>query len=220
MQIRRGTPEDTGDWVSMLYSAGPGIYEFIYADRRRSAKQYIAYEYRSGMGFCGCRNVTVMAIGREVIATGCVYDGRTYWRLMAGSGLNMLRYFGPIDMWPAVLRSHHMDSVMRAPKRDELYLANFGVAPEHRGRGIGTRMLRHWLSGAVERGYRSMVLDVDDDNEEAQKLYLRLGFRIVRRKAFSGVRPGYEVPGTVEMELRLDSGDNQAFSVSTGRAFR
>lgn len=53
------------------------------------------------------------------------------------------------------------------------------TTPQHRGRGLGTLMLRHLLGAVVPR-HSAIVLSVRASNP-AQRLYQRLGFAEVTR---------------------------------------
>lgn len=50
------------------------------------------------------------------------------------------------------------------------------VAPAHRGRGIGDRLLRHVLDEARRIGLARVMLLTDPDNHRAQRFYEGLGF--------------------------------------------
>jgi GNAT superfamily N-acetyltransferase len=53
------------------------------------------------------------------------------------------------------------------------------VAPEHKGRGLGERVLRRSMAALAAQGERELVLFVTDGNEPAQRLYKHLGFLVV-----------------------------------------
>jgi GNAT superfamily N-acetyltransferase len=59
-------------------------------------------------------------------------------------------------------------------------IQNLGVAPGHRGRGLGTALLLKALAGFVAAGLGWARLEVTAQNDGAVRLYHRLGFR--RRK--------------------------------------
>lgn len=68
---------------------------------------------------------------------------------------------------------------------EEAHVTNLLVAPEHRRRGVATRLMSQLVRAAVVEGARHLTLEVQSNNEVARRLYSRLGLAPV------GVRPGY-----------------------------
>ena len=64
-----------------------------------------------------------------------------------------------------------------------LYLESLHVAPEARGRGVGTALIRRVAHYAREIGFRSMSVCIVKGNEGAGRLYARTG--AVHRKDFT-----------------------------------
>ena len=89
------------------------------------------------------------------------------------------------------------------------FIANVAVHPSFQGQGIARRLMEASLERIRSRGGRLVLLQVRTDNEPAQRLYRRLGFRrydtiveLVRRGPLPGrTRP--RVPG-----LRRLGGDD------------
>ena len=75
------------------------------------------------------------------------------------------------------------------------------TAPEHRGQGVGSRMLEHIIAIAREREYEKLLLETGamPEFEPARALYRRYGFE--PRGPFADYR---EDPNSVFMEKRLD----------------
>jgi ribosomal protein S18 acetylase RimI-like enzyme len=67
---------------------------------------------------------------------------------------------------------------MRGPLRG--YIQTVCVAAEHRGRGIGTDLVR-WAERRIRRDSPHVFLCVSSFNSGAQRLYERLGYRAVGR---------------------------------------
>ena len=63
---------------------------------------------------------------------------------------------------------------------DDIPEVSIGVAPAHRGRGIGGALLAALVEQARERGHRVISLSVEDGNR-ARSLYQRTGFVAVAR---------------------------------------
>jgi ribosomal-protein-alanine N-acetyltransferase len=74
---------------------------------------------------------------------------------------------------------------------DEAFVQTMAVARSYQGRGLGAVLLTDLLEEAARLGQRRTLLEVRADNEVAQRLYARHGFRKV------GVRRGY-YPGGMD----------------------
>jgi ribosomal-protein-alanine N-acetyltransferase len=68
---------------------------------------------------------------------------------------------------------------------DEAHVMTLGVRPDRQREGLGGRLLAELLAEADRRRIRRVMLEVAADNDAAQRLYVRSGFRPV------GVRKGY-----------------------------
>lgn len=64
----------------------------------------------------------------------------------------------------------------------EAELGDIAVSARHRGRGVGTALLRSVIEDARGRGVRRVFLEVREGNADAISLYRRFGFREVGRR--------------------------------------
>jgi putative acetyltransferase len=71
------------------------------------------------------------------------------------------------------------------------------VVPAARGRGIGLRLARHILAEARRLGYARLLLDTLPSMQEAQALYVSLGFKPTAAYRFN------PLPGAAYFELSL-----------------
>ena len=55
-------------------------------------------------------------------------------------------------------------------------LEDFVVLPKYRNDGVGLELLSYALNFAKQKGCKRITLLTDDDNEDAQRFYLRHGF--------------------------------------------
>ena len=88
----------------------------------------------------------------------------------------------PLVLWQ-LISSLVSASAQAGMKPDAIELTYIGVAPDQRGRGLGTKLLNAFIEISRSQGYRSVVLSVEKENSPAISLYESAGFRIVR--AFS-----------------------------------
>ncbi len=75
--------------------------------------------------------------------------------------------------------------------RDKLGLGaiqNLGIAPEHRGRGLGTSLMLRALAGFRQAGLHRAYLEVTAQNDAAIRLYRRLGFATIKT-VYKAVEP-------------------------------
>ena len=56
------------------------------------------------------------------------------------------------------------------------YIAMLAVASNHRGKGIATALVKHAIDAMVERRADEVVLETEESNTSAMRLYERLGF--------------------------------------------
>jgi [ribosomal protein S18]-alanine N-acetyltransferase len=61
------------------------------------------------------------------------------------------------------------------------HVVALGVAAEHRVRGYGYQLMDAIEESFLKNGIRTVRLEVRTTNEPAQRLYFKLGYRIVRR---------------------------------------
>jgi L-amino acid N-acyltransferase YncA len=81
-----------------------------------------------------------------------------------GGGVVGFASYGPFRPWPAYLHS----------AENSLY-----VAPERRGRGIGTLLLPALIQRAAEHGLHTMIAGIDATNEASLRLHAKFGFERV-----------------------------------------
>lgn len=132
--------------------------------------------------------VDVARIGGRVVGVGV-------WTCPAGAHVGLRghlrtlpRYVHALGLLGA-LRAARTDDAVAAhrPARPSWYLKVLGVAPEHRGKGIGTALME----------YRLAIVDAEDDDAylesstpESGRVYERLGFTAMRPvEAWEGARP-------------------------------
>ena len=74
---------------------------------------------------------------------------------------------------------------------DRMEIDNFSVLEEYRNQGIGTKLLAHLVSIAIEYRVVNITLEVRMSNEIAINLYKRFGFReVALRKFYYGDEDG------------------------------
>ncbi|RKN46805.1 ribosomal protein S18-alanine N-acetyltransferase [Streptomyces hoynatensis] len=150
-----------------------------------------------------------------------------WWDIDAVLGLEAELF--PEDAWSAGMFWSELAGA-RGPRRSRAYLVaereggglagygglgaaggtgdvmTLGVTRAYQGTGLGARLLAALLDAAAGFGCHEVLLEVRMDNERAQRLYTRFGFRPV------GIRRGYYQPGgqdALVMRLELPPGGRE-----------
>lgn len=112
------------------------------------------------------RSVIVAASNKKIVGMSLSFPGKFH-----GITEEMKAFF-PED------RLRHFRHFFSAPVQDSYFLNALCVAPEFRGRGIGSRLIELTKAKALKEGYDTLSLIVFKDNAGAQKVYRRNGFRV------------------------------------------
>jgi len=155
-ELFRISSDGVADYVwSRLQDDYPG-HALIEIGERRYARENTAFSYQ---------NCLVAEQDGEVIA-------------MLHAFVMEPRDPGPEADVDPVLRPY---AELEAP--GSLYISGLAVAAEHRGRGLGTRLLVAARERARRLGCWALSLICLDDNTGARRLYEREGFTVVDRRA-------------------------------------
>lgn len=100
--------------------------------------------------------------------------------LVGGGFSEMARVYGLIG---AAWRLTLLSALARDTENRRFLLDGIFVAPQARGRGVGTLLLDAIAAEAITRGYHEVRLDVIEGNDRARALYEREGFRAIKTQS-------------------------------------
>ena len=88
----------------------------------------------------------------------------------------------------SIIHSHlgRTPSIPDETESGEFYLDSLAVLPEHRGIGIGRKLVNALCDRAFSAGHKRVGLIVDYNNPNTEALYTSLGFSRVGTKTFLG----------------------------------
>ncbi len=171
MIVRKATQDDAQDVASLILLAMRDIvYRFIGDESDKKANAFMKRLVGSVGNQYSWENCWVMVIDEEIVAAACVYNGADLYRLRLPV-LNELKRMFDSGFVPE-----------DETQEGEYYIDSIGVAPYHQGKGIGSKLVRFLIGEYVTKQKYVLGLLVDQDNPDAKKLYLRLGFETVGGK--------------------------------------
>jgi len=175
MVIRKATKADVLIITEQLFLAMEEIlYAFIGMKDHKKAKSFLRYFVEKENNQYSYKNCLVAESENEVIGTLNIYDGGKLESLRAPIVAYIKTHFG-------IGFDHEKET-----QEGEYYIDSLGVGKNHQKKGIGTELLQFTIDRYVKSDQRTVGLLVDEDNPNAEKLYLKLGFEFVGRKALAG----------------------------------
>ncbi|MEO5873895.1 MAG: GNAT family N-acetyltransferase [Streptosporangiaceae bacterium] len=167
-QVRRGVPEGGEAQVAALYWEAFGRKLGAALNPPDKARAFLAAHLHHDRG------VVAVIEGEVAGVAGYQLGGHG---LMGGGIGDVLSAYGILRGLPRLALLTLME---RRPADGELVMDGIAVAPGHRGKGIGSLLLREITAVAADHSCRRIRLDVIDVNPRARALYERRGFTAVR----------------------------------------
>lgn len=202
-QIAAAPPDAAELGSPLIYSAAQEMFEYMFSRGGRKASDFLEYAYADGAGFFGYRNHQAVFFEGAMVGIGAFYSGAEYNTLSNQTVWQVFKYF-PLRTHAGILMDFmSVKRWMPPPPRRMQYVANLGVAPEMRNRGVGSALLRHQKDVAKAKGKKIYALDVASNNPRAEALYAREGFVVRSESTFTGKDRGISIPAGRRMEQTL-----------------
>lgn len=74
--------------------------------------------------------------------------------------------------------------VLSNVERDDIHIAELAITPQYRGKGFGSKIIKKVIEYGIENNFKRVTLDADFRNNEARKLYEKIGFKTFNKKEF------------------------------------
>jgi ribosomal protein S18 acetylase RimI-like enzyme len=175
MNIRKARVEDSALIASHLLLAMEDIvYGFIGKKDSKKAHEFLLHFVERDANQYSYQNCLVIEDEHQIIGAVNMYDG---------AKLSMLR--APVDQYIIT----HFNAGFKPDdetEAGEYYIDSLGVSPNQQGKGVGTKILNYVIDHYVHQHQQTLGLLVEEENTNARKLYLKLGFKPVGTKILVG----------------------------------
>lgn len=198
-RLRRCSRADARPAAPLLLEAVPSL-GLVLGDRRTALR---------GLEACYLGDRTEFAhryglfadVDGEIAGIVVAFPGRHAQGFKLGTGVTLARAAGTRHAAEVVRRERVLSRLLPAVGPGFLYVSTLAVSQEHRRRGIATSLMDRVLAGAERMGL-DVALDTAE-GEPPQKLYERMGFRVVSsRETTPTERKILPVSGMLRLELR------------------
>ncbi len=175
MYIRQASLKDSKAISAYLLLAMEEIvYKFIGEIDHEKAKQFLHHFIELENNQYSYQNCWVVEVNNQIIAAVNLYDGEELVQLRA-----------PIIEY--IKTNYNTDfNPENETQAGEYYIDTLGVDPKHQGKGIGAALLQFLINDYVDQQQKILGLLVEEDNLQARKLYLKLGFKPIGYKTLMG----------------------------------
>lgn len=191
MGIRKAVGEDSAQIAPLILSSGPVAFEHIFSrEHGPYIGDFLQREFADSRTMFSHRHHHVFEIkgdmsdGQLVGSIGS-FDTRSHNSTFRGDARAIFTHYG----WRGIVKGLLFElRLVKAPRKDCLYLCHIAVRPDCRGQGIAAKMINFMMVKAREGGYRCLSLDVAEQNTNALRLYQQMGFKVlVRSKSYNAV---------------------------------
>lgn len=188
--VRPARAEDEDAVVDLLYESATGMYD-LYAGSRARAMRVLRAAYRGSGNSASREIVTVAEIGGRPAAAMAAFPAAAIeWRARRFLSKTFART--PPWTWPGALRVFHLGGqVSPPPPLDSFYVDALATGEPFRRRGAAWSLLEAAEARARAEGQDVLSLETALQNEPAQRLYERFGFRRFDERQPSRGLPGF-----------------------------
>ncbi len=184
----------------LIYETELELFKPLFGKNQQKAQYNIKKLIINGENSFGHDFINVVTLDNdEVLGVLVSYSGRELKE--NNETRTLFKALGFIEFLKLTLIGSILNKLLTSEKNDDdYYLSNISVDENHRGKGVGTFILKYALKLANEKNARRVILDVSLDNIGARKLYEKTGFKIYNKKSIKWF--GEEI-GSFNMEYTL-----------------
>lgn len=166
MHIRQALPADAAQIAPLIYHAiGDIAYRLTNTQTLPEALAVLEQMVQQTNNRHSYQTTFVVQDKQDMLGIIVLYDGKTGKQLDA--------------LWTAALQQQGATVAIDIEAHDdEYYIDTVSVAPQARGKGIGTKLLAFAEQQGRTLGYKKLSLNVEKEKDRARKLYMAQGFRI------------------------------------------
>jgi ribosomal protein S18 acetylase RimI-like enzyme len=168
---REGKKEDSLRIAELDNIASDGAIEFLFHDLipNMSPAQIVASNLENDSYPHSYRSVIVAEYDEKIIGMSLSFPGK-YHKIT-----EEMKSFFPHD------RINHFKNFFSAPVKDSYFLDALCVDDIYRCKGVGSKLIDLTKTKARNEGYESISLLVFFDNINAQNVYKKMGFKVIKK---------------------------------------
>lgn len=202
MRVRAAIASDSTQIAPLLVDSAEALLSSLFEANREQLEAFFVHCLRHSAGQYGYTNHVVVEHQDKIIGLGSCWHKGLPEGFDKASVLALHQYWGMQKSLQILSRNQQIACALVAPGDDALSLGHIAVDRAHRRQGCGCMLLEHFRQLAQKLGKTRLILDVQQNNIAAIKLYLSDGFELVKQSADISL-DGATIQGFCHMQKSL-----------------
>lgn len=198
VELRKGTIEDSAVLAPLIFASAPVLLQFLFG-KKEMALRFIEHAAKQADGQYSSARHTIASSDNSPIGCMTVWHASMPESFHAGTLTSLHEFLEPSVLSHLIRINPLLEEVFLPPQKEQLCIGHLSVAADHQGCGVGRKLIAHAIKLAKNSLLNSIVLDVEDSNEQAISFYHACGFIEITKSRFSPTEQNF-----VRMEFRLN----------------
>lgn len=177
IEFRTCLPEDVEKAVPLIYASGPSSFDYVFKTSSVTSHDFLEYAFQREGGEFSFDNHCAILVNKTLVGVGAIFSSARAKHFMLKDFINIVRFykFGALTV---IIRGLRIEQILKPPTKNEIYLGHLGIAEAERSKGYGQQLIRFLMKESEKKASNYFVLDVSEENPNAQRLYERIGFKV------------------------------------------
>jgi len=178
--IRKSVLNDNKDFAELMLISAP-YFPILFGYKIKAVLQDL-FCYRSNL--FGFEHAYFAEVDGEKAGMILGYDWETKRRENLKTGFLLFKKIG-VNILGKFLLLMKFNITVGKMYNNEYYISNIAVYSQHRGKGIGKKLIFEAEQEAKIIGAKRAVLDVEKENVSAVNFYRKLGYKVIKEFSIS-----------------------------------
>ncbi|MDB4655581.1 GNAT family N-acetyltransferase [Flavobacteriales bacterium] len=177
IHFRQCLPEDVEQAIPLIIASGPTSFDYVFTNEKRKAVDFLKHAFVREGGEFSFDNHHAILVNQNIVGIGAAFSGAKAKTFMVKDFLNILRFY-KFSALPVMIRGLRTEQIIKLPRKNEVCLGHLAVDEKERSKGYGQKIILFLMEKSDKKESDYFVLDVSEENPQAQKLYERIGFKV------------------------------------------
>jgi ribosomal protein S18 acetylase RimI-like enzyme len=203
LSIRSACDTDESWAADLIFSAGPGLFNYVFAMKADGAKAVLREAFAAPSNAFSYEYTHVLEVDDRPAGLLLGYPGHIK-RQAEEHIQGLMAHIIPLSRVPRILVNlADLSRIKQDVEPNSFYILSVCMLPEFQNLGLGTALMRDTEYLAREMKCDRLCLDVTYNNPRAKALFTRLGYEVLCSKTSHRFEQMTDAQGIHRMEKRL-----------------